>query len=99
MDHAARRDRLRATLAVAGCELLLVTAPNDVRYLTGFSGSNGAVLIGDEAVHDLLVTDARYRERIGTLDIAAVELDRRRTVGRRRRAGDARRSTAPRGRA
>jgi Xaa-Pro aminopeptidase len=77
MDHAARRDRLRATLAVAGCELLLVTAANDVRYLTGFSGSNGAVLIGEEAVRDLLVTDARYRERIGMLDIAGVELDRR----------------------
>ena len=78
MDHAARRDRLRATLAAAGCELLLVTASNDVRYLTGFSGSNGAVLVAAGAAgRDLLVTDARYRERIGTLDISGVELERR----------------------
>lgn len=77
MDHAARRGRLRARLDDAGCTYLLVTAPMDVRYLSGFSGSNGALLIGPDVAGDLLVTDARYRERVATLDIAAVELERR----------------------
>jgi len=77
MDHAARRDRLRSTLAAAGCEALVVTAPMDVRYLTGFSGSNGAVLVHGDADGDLLVTDARYRERVGDLDVPAIEIGRR----------------------
>ncbi len=77
VDHAARRDRLRAHLAGAGCDALLVTAPVDVRYLTGFTGSNGAVIVGHDEVDDVLVTDARYRERAGAIDIARVELARR----------------------
>ena len=77
MDHAARRDRLRALLADAGCEALLVTAPADVRYLTGFSGSSGAVIVHVDAARDVLLTDARYRERVAELDVAEVELSRR----------------------
>jgi Xaa-Pro aminopeptidase len=77
MDHAARRDRLRAHLEAAGCVVLLVTAPSDVRYLSGFSGSNAALLIGSDAASDTLATDARYRERIGGLDVPVVELERR----------------------
>ena len=77
MDHAARRERLRALLDDAGCELLLVTNPVDVRYLTGFSGSNGAVIVGRDATDDLLVTDARYRERVGGLDVPRLEIERR----------------------
>ena len=83
MDHAARRDRLRAALSDGegdvgpGCSVLLVTHPVDVRYLTGFSGSNGAVLVGADPAGDLLVTDARYRERIDELDVPNVEIARR----------------------
>jgi Xaa-Pro aminopeptidase len=77
MDHAARRDRLRATIADAGCEALLVTNPVDVRYLTGFTGSNGAVVVTADASEDLLVTDARYRERVGDLDVPRIEIERR----------------------
>lgn len=73
MDHAARRDRLRTALAAAGCEVLLVTAPSDVAYLTGFTGSNGAVLVDADPAGDVLVTDARYRERVGALDVPRVE--------------------------
>ena len=76
MDHRARRDRLRVTLTDAGCAVLLVTAPGDVRYLTGFVGSNGALLVGSDG-EDVLVTDARYRERIAGLDLDDVELTRR----------------------
>jgi len=77
MDHPARRGRLRTLLAHAGCDALLVTAPVDVRYLTGFTGSNGAAIVGLDAADDVLVTDARYRERVGEVDIAGVELTRR----------------------
>jgi len=77
MDHAARRDRLRASLASAGCEALLVTDPLDVRHLTGFDGSNGALVVTGNADDDVLITDARYRERVGDLDVAQVELARR----------------------
>ena len=77
MDHAARRDRLRATLEPAGCTVLLVTAPSDVAYLTGFAGSNGAVLVDVDPDRDVLVTDARYRERIADLDVPRAEVARR----------------------
>ena len=77
MDHAARRARLRALLEAAGCEALLVTAPTDVRYLSGFSGSNGAIIVRLDAQDDLLVTDARYRERVHDLDVPQVSIERR----------------------
>lgn len=62
-DHAARRDRLRPALQEAEVDLLLVTAPANVRYLTGFTGSNGQVLVAATAAGDRLVTDPRYEER------------------------------------
>jgi len=77
MDHAGRRQRLRAALEQAGCEALLVTRPVDVRYLSGFSGSNGALIVGPDPSEDLLVTDARYRERVGDLDVPHIETSRR----------------------
>jgi Xaa-Pro aminopeptidase len=57
--------------------MLLVTRPNDVRYLCGFTGSNATLLLGMAADDDLLLTDARYRERLGSLDVARVEVVRR----------------------
>ena len=61
MDVAPRLDRLRAGLGAAGCEALLVTHLTNVRYLTGFTGSAGLLLVhGDGA---LLVTDGRYRDQ------------------------------------
>ncbi|MFA9445643.1 M24 family metallopeptidase [Egicoccus sp. AB-alg6-2] len=65
-DHLRRRDRLRAALADHGVEALLVTAPANVRWLSGFAGSNGQVLVGADANTDRLVTDARYEERAAT---------------------------------
>ncbi len=77
IDHAQRRDLLRRELDGLGCDVLLVTRPNDVRHLCGFSGSNGTLLIGPDARDDLLISDARYRERVGAVDLAGVELQRR----------------------
>ena len=49
---AARRAALRALLRAAGVDALLVTDLVNVRYLTGFTGSNAALLVhvdGDDA--------------------------------------------------
>jgi len=62
-DFAGRRDRLRAGLADAGVEALLLTAPASVRWTSGFSGSNGQVLLTASAERDRLITDERYEER------------------------------------
>lgn len=71
---------MRASIAPNGgpidCSVLLVTKPADVRYLTGFSGSNGSVLIGPSPSDDVFITDARYQARLDELDIANVELNR-----------------------
>ena len=58
--YAARRDAARSLLPDHGVDALVVTDLSDVRYLCGYSGSNGVVLVGREASGDLLVTDFRY---------------------------------------
>ena len=52
-------DRL-ARLAALLEEPLLVTSPVNVRYLTGFSSSNAALVVEPERTR--LFTDFRYRE-------------------------------------
>lgn len=58
-DFAARRDAVRGRLE-EGIETLLVTSPDNVRYLTGFTGSNGQLLLADDP---LFLTDGRYTEQ------------------------------------
>ena len=61
MDVAARMPRLRAALATLRGDALLVTRLVNLRYLTGFSGSAGMlVVLPDELV---FVTDGRYRDQ------------------------------------
>jgi Xaa-Pro aminopeptidase len=61
MDVPARLDRLRDALDAAGCEALVVSELTNVRYLTGFTGSAGSLLVtADDA---LFVTDGRYRDQ------------------------------------
>jgi len=62
--HPARRDRLRETVRAAGLDAALVTRLVNVRYLTGFTGSNGALLVGAGGA-DVLCTDGRYRTQAG----------------------------------
>ena len=59
-DHAGRRARLRQRLADDGLDALVVTHLVNVRYLTGFTGSSGAVLIAGTDADSLLLTDGRY---------------------------------------
>ena len=56
--HAGRRERLRDMVHAVGAEAALVTKLVNVRYLTGFTGSNAALLVTDR--EDLLCTDGRY---------------------------------------
>jgi Xaa-Pro aminopeptidase len=58
MDHAARRAALVARLDDLGAEAFLVTRLPNVRYLTGFSGSNGQLVAG--RTRSVLLTDGRY---------------------------------------
>jgi Xaa-Pro aminopeptidase len=62
MSFPARRSALRALLPGAGVDALLVTDLVNVRYLTGFTGSNAALLVhaGGDGV-SRLCTDGRYR--------------------------------------
>jgi Xaa-Pro aminopeptidase len=57
--HVHRRlDRLRGAMDGAGCDALLVSHLVNVRYLTGFTGSAGQLLVrADDAT---LLTDGRY---------------------------------------
>ncbi len=55
-----RRDRIRARLGALEADALFVTKLVNVRYLTGFSGSNGQLLVGST---DVLLTDTRYEEQ------------------------------------
>ncbi len=62
-DTAARRARLRPALDALGLDLLLVTSPPNVAYLTGFTGSNGQLLVARDPTGDRLITDDRYTGR------------------------------------
>ena len=56
-----REDRLAALVAERELDLLLVTHLVNVRYLTGFGGTNGACICGGDT--RLFLTDFRYTER------------------------------------
>jgi Xaa-Pro aminopeptidase len=61
VSHATRRAGLRGLLRAADVEALLVTDLVNVRYLTGFTGSNASLLVhvdGDAASR--FCTDGRY---------------------------------------
>ena len=55
-----RRERVRARLDAIGADALLVTKPVNVRYLSGYSGTNGQLLVGSE---DVFMTDPRYEQQ------------------------------------
>lgn len=63
--HRERRDRVRALAASAhGAHTVLVTHLPNVRYLTGFSGSNAVLVLGPDADADLVGTDGRYVDQV-----------------------------------
>jgi len=56
-----RRHILRRHLAAAELDAILITDLVNVRYLSGFTGSNAALLIPTEGETPILATDGRYR--------------------------------------
>jgi Xaa-Pro aminopeptidase len=60
MNYAARLNLLRRHLKKLKCEALAVTHLTNVRYLTGFTGTSGMVLVTQDGAH-YFITDFRYR--------------------------------------
>lgn len=60
MSVRARRDSVRALLP-SSVDSMLVTRPSNVRYLTGFTGSVGSLILGST---DRLIVDARYEKQV-----------------------------------
>jgi Xaa-Pro aminopeptidase len=58
---SARAQRLAAALPGLEADLILVTSLVNVRYLTGYTGSNGLVLVGPDT--RVFLTDFRYVEQ------------------------------------
>jgi Xaa-Pro aminopeptidase len=58
---SARADRAADLLAGAGIDLLLVSNLVNLRYLTGYTGSNGVALVGPDT--RTFITDFRYVEQ------------------------------------
>lgn len=64
-EFRSRRENLRRTLAERDLEAILVTDLLNIRYLTGFTGSNAALVVsaGDSASDEaatVICTDGRY---------------------------------------
>jgi Xaa-Pro aminopeptidase len=64
VNRAPRRERLLGAVAAQGLSGFLVTSPSNVRYLTGYTGSNGAVCLGTAS---RFLTDFRYATSVGHL--------------------------------
>ncbi len=63
-EIAGRLKRLRTFLKQNGTCAILITNPHNRRYLSGFDGTSGVLLIGQEQA--ILVTDFRYLEQAKT---------------------------------
>jgi len=80
--------RAREAVAASDVDALIITSHSNIRWLTGFAGSNGLVVLSEEDL--VLFTDSRYADRApeeiaqvastGTVVIASVDLGER--VGR-----------------
>ncbi len=61
MDHEVRRDALRRTIDEDEVDAILVTRLPNVRYLSGFTGSNAQILLTQ--TESVFFTDGRYTEQ------------------------------------
>ena len=61
MDHKGRQQRLQDSLSIARLDALLVTHPPNLRYLCGFSGSSGALVLTE--TKRVFITDGRYTQQ------------------------------------
>lgn len=74
---AERIERLAASVAAAEVDWLLVSAPLNVRWLTGFTGSNSVALCPAEPGRNpaLLLTDFRYTEQVAAQTPSAWQVE------------------------
>src|SRR5258708_28819685 len=65
MDHTGRLGRARVTLESSRLDALLVTYLPNVRYLCGFSGSAGVLIVsrGQSGRDSVFFTDGRYTQQ------------------------------------
>ena len=61
MNYIGRIDKLRLAMRHAKVDVLLVTHTPNVRYLCGFTGSSGGLLVTRD--HMVLFTDGRYTQQ------------------------------------
>ena len=72
-DPVERRAAVRERVSASGLDALLVMALSNIRYLSGFSGSAGLLIVRAEPP-DVFLTDFRYQSQVaGELD-AAIEV-------------------------
>jgi Xaa-Pro aminopeptidase len=62
MDHRSRRERLGERLVLLELDVLIVTRLPNVRYLTGFMGSNAQVVVARDG-SGVFLTDGRYEQQ------------------------------------
>ncbi|MCU1391124.1 MAG: Xaa-Pro aminopeptidase [Ilumatobacteraceae bacterium] len=83
LDHATRLEAIRRHLDAAPYDHLLLTGRESIRWLTGFTGSNGWVLVTPDDL--AVITDGRYGDQAAA-ELAAAGVDGRIDVGSTRRA-------------
>jgi Xaa-Pro aminopeptidase len=71
-----RLKKLQGTLSIENLDFLLVTVPPHVRYLSGYSGTNGIILISPKS--SIFLTDFRYKEqaKVQVRNMKAVTVER-----------------------
>lgn len=74
VDYSSRRAAVARTISTSGHRNLLVSDLKNVRYLTGFTGSNAALLLGADG-SATVVTDGRYDTQIRQQTASSPDLD------------------------
>ena len=97
---AGRVDKVRSVMAEQGLDAFVVSGLSSVRWLTGFTGSNGCVVVTEDGL--TLVTDGRYAtqapEQLQAVGCeAAIVMDRWLVTGAVASLGGARRGRSGRG--
>ena len=63
MDYAIRQKKLAIELGQAGVDALLITHLPNIRYLCGFTGTAGALLVPAGLRRSMFITDGRYTQQ------------------------------------
>lgn len=91
MTHSHRRVNLSTRIRAAGLDAMLISDLINVRYLSGFTGSNAALLVFADDQPPVLATDARYRtqaaQQAPDLEVAIERACGRHLAGRAAAAG------------